>query len=376
MRRSLLLLFPLLLLQLISKAQINNEPIEQRFIPDTTRSGDVQFSLYNFNFIRNYEFFNDFQDGYTLFGTQLEPRLVYYANSRLVLTAGAHLRKDFGKEGISKTYPIFSIKYKWRNTSLITGAIEGNMHHRFIEPLFDYERKITNPVEYGTQLIVNKPSLFLDVFINWNKMTDRNSPDQEQIYAGGSADITIAKTDRQKLSVPAQLFVFHQGGQIDTNPEPLKTIVNAALGFKYSHSSYGFVKALRTENYVMLYKDNSPEVKSVYKSGNALFFNAGADTRWGNLVASYYKGNKYISPVGMPIYQSVSQQIAKPGYSEKDRELIILRYLYQKHLLSNFYLDFRVEPVIDLRSPGSKPVEFFHSLFLVYKQDFKLFKVK
>ena len=371
-----LLLITVFLVSFRSVAQLENDSLEFRISPDTTRSRELHLSIYNFNFLRNYEFFNDFQDGYTLFGTQLEPRLTYHVNSRLLISAGVHLRKDFGKDGINKTIPLFSIKYQKGKTALINGAIEGNVHHRFIEPVFDFERKINNPVEYGTQFLVKKESLFLDAFINWNKMIERNSPEQEQIFAGLSSDISVYSTQQFKASVPLQVFAFHQGGQIDVNPDPLKTIVNSAIGFKLQWLRSGFVSKLKTENYLVSYKDFSPTKTLMYEGGNAIFLNASAATRFGTLIASYWHGNKYISRVGMPIYQSVSQQINHQGYSEEKRQLLFLRYLYQKQLVQNFYLDFRVEPVIDLKPSGSKSLEFYHSLFLVYKQDFRLFRRK
>ena len=359
----LLLLSCGFLLSFQSLAQLQNDSLEYRLSPDTLKSGEVQFSLYNFNFLRNYEFFNDFQDGYTLFGTQLEPRVVYYANPHLLLSAGVHLRKDFGKDGINRTYPLFTIKYQKGKTALINGVLEGNIHHRFIEPVFDFERKITSPVEYGTQFLVNKEKLFLDAFINWNKMIERNSPEQEQIYAGLSSDVTVLSRNRFKASIPVQLFVFHQGGQID-------------VSFKLQWSGQGLVNQLKTENYFLTFNDLASTQQLPYHEGSGIFLNGSVSTRFGSLITSYWAGHRYSSPVGMPIYQSVSHQINRPGYYEQKRSLLFFRYLYQKKLVSNFYLDFRVEPVIDLKSSGSKPVEFYHSLFLVYKQDFRLFKTR
>lgn len=357
-------------------AQLTNDSLEYRLRPDEARTGELYLSVHNFNFLRNYEFFNDIQDGYTLYGAQLEPQLVYYANPKLVLTAGVHLRKDFGGKGIYKTYPLFSIKYQGKHTALINGVLEGNVHHRFIEPIFDFERKITNPAEYGTQVVINKPSLFLDAFVNWNNMIYKPSPEQEQIFAGASSDITIRQTSRFKLSLPLQFMVFHQGGQIDTIDKPLKTIMNAAAGFKFRYQTNGFIRSVSTENYLVGYNDHSPTKQQPFNNGGALYLNAGVQSRLGELIVSYWDGKKYISPAGMPLYQSLSQKINHEGYTEKERQLIVLHYAYQRELVPHFYLDFRIEPVIDLKSQKSKSVEYYHSLFLVYKQEFRLVKKK
>jgi len=375
MKNFILLVLLVNLSQLVS-AQIANDSLEYRIRPDSTKTGELHLSIHNFNYLRNYEFFSKFQDGYTLYGAQLEPQLVYYAHPRLAITAGIHLRKDFGEEGIYKTYPLFSIKYQHKGLTLINGALEGNIHHRFIEPVFDMERKITNPVEYGTQLQITKPGLFIDAFLNWNKMIYKPSSEQEQLFAGGSADITLYKSDRTTLSLPLQILAFHQGGQIDTLDAPLKTIINGAAGFKLSYALGQTFRAAFTENYLVGYTDNSTTQLQPYNKGSGVYLNAGVKSRYGDLIFSYWNADSYISSAGMPLYQSVSYKIGNEGYTEKNRELLIVRYAYQKALIPNFYLDFRVEPVFDLGSNASKSFDFHHSLFLVYKQEFRLFKRK
>jgi hypothetical protein len=372
--KSYLLTILFVVVSFVSQAQIKNDSLEYRIHPDELRTGELYLSIHNFNYLRNYEFFNRFQDGYTLFGAQLEPQLVYYPHPRLAITAGIHLRKDFGNDGIYKTYPLFSLKYHKGSLTLINGVLEGNISHRFIEPIMDVEKKIIDPVEYGTQFIISKTAFSLDAFVNWKRMIYKPSPQQEQILAGASADVALIKTKKVRLSVPLQIMAFHQGGQINTIPDPLQTLLNTAIGVKLEVPAQGFVKSFRTENYVAGYKELSPTKQQAFSSGGGLYLNAGGDTKIGSLTFSYWKGNGFISPQGMPIFQSVSQQINYPGYSEKHRELLFVRYAYQQQLVPNLFLDFRVEPVIDFGPLAVKTVDFYHSMFLVYKQEFRLLK--
>ena len=375
--KRILVLFFLNAIAGASIAQILNDSLEYRIRPDSLKTGELHLSVYNFNYLRNYEYFNKIQDGYTLFGAQLEPQLLYYAHPRLAISAGVHLRKDFGGRGIYRTYPLFSIKYQKGNTTLINGVLEGNIHHRMIEPMYDFEKKITEPVEYGTQFIISNKSLFLDAFINWKRMIYKPSPDQEQILAGASADLNLIKNTKISLSLPLQLTVFHQGGQIDLVDIPLQTLVNTALGFKLKIPFQGFINAFRSENYYTSYTDFSFTLAQAYSKGGGWHLNSGIDTKYGSVMGTYWNANGYISFNGMPIYQSVSQQINHTGFTEKNRQLLMLRYSYQKRLIPNFYLDFRFEPMMDLNRPrGSKKIEFSNSSFLVYKQEFRLHKIK
>lgn len=359
------------------KAQIPTDSLEYRIRPDSLKTGELYLSIYNFNYLRNYEYFNKIQDGYTLFGAQLEPQLIYFAHPRLAVTAGVHLRKDFGGRGIYRTYPLFSIKYQKGNSSLINGVLEGNIQHRMVEPIFDFEKKITEPVEYGTQFIINSKALFLDAFINWKRMIYKPSPEQEQVLGGLSVDLSLIKNPEISLSVPVQLTAFHQGGQIDVDPNPLQTLVNTALGIKLRLPLSGFVNAFRAENYYISYKDFSNTSLQAFSKGDGWYLNGGIDTRYGSLTGTYWNGMDFISSNGMPLYQSVSQHINYDGYTERNRQLLILRYSYQKKLIPNLYLDFRFEPLMDLNRPvGSRKIEFSNSSFLVYKQEFRLRKAK
>ncbi len=373
-----LFLFILSVLFYSSEAQILNDSLEYRIRPDSARTGELYLSVHNFNYMRNYEYFNKIQDGYTLFGAQLEPQLVYYAHPRLAVTAGVHLRKDFGGRGIYRTYPLFSVKYQHGNSTLVNGVLEGNTHHRMLDPIYDFEKKITEPVEYGTQFIINGRNLFLDAFINWKKMIYKPSPVQEQILGGLSAELNLIKNSNLSLSVPVQLTVFHQGGQIDLADDPLQTLVNSALGFKLKLPFSGWIKNLRTENYLISFNDLSFTDLQPYSKGYGWYLNAGFDTqKFGSLMGTLWKGNSFISSNGMPLYQSVSQHIVHAGYTEKHRKLFILRYSYQQKLLPNLYMDFRFEPLMDLGRPaGSRKIEFSNSSFLMYKQEFRLHKAK
>ncbi|HEY1008899.1 MAG TPA: hypothetical protein VGE58_02245 [Daejeonella sp.] len=358
------------------RAQIVNDSLEYRIRPDSLKTGELYLSVHNFNYMRNYEYFNKIQDGYTLFGAQLEPQLLYYAHPRLTISAGVHLRKDFGGRGIYRTFPLFSVKYQKHNTTLINGVLEGSIHHRMIEPLYDFEKKITEPVEYGTQFIIDNKSFFFDAFINWKRMIYKPSPDQEQILGGASAEISLIKGAKLNLSVPLQLTAFHQGGQIDVTTVPLQTLVNTAIGFKLKLPLNGFINAFRSENYFTSFTDFSFTSVQAFDSGKGWFLNSGVDTKLGSLIGTYWNADGYISSSGMPIYQSVSQHINYPGLTIRNRQLLMFRYSYQKRLIPNLYLDFRFEPMIDLNRPGKKKIEFSNSSFLMYKQEFRLRKIK
>ncbi|WP_421940977.1 hypothetical protein [Pedobacter sp.] len=360
----------------IASAQFNQSAFENRIRPDSSLTNEIHFNFYNLNYVRNYEYTNDFHDGYTLYGTQLQPQVTYYAHPNLAITAGAFIRKDFGRNGITDAKPLFNLKYHKRNLTLIFGSLEGGIQHKYIEPLYDFERTLTNPIEYGTQLLVERKRFNLDAWIAWQKMIYTGEAAKEEIIGGLSTETTLAESNGWKFSIPAQFLVFHQGGQIDVLKEiPITTMFNGAAGLKLHKQINENIKQIYTDNYVAAYKDFSPDKRRVYEGGFGLWLNAGVESKWGSLVATYWKGNNFISIKGMPLYESVSYNLYSPGLTQSKRNIVALRYVYQKELIPHFYLDVRFEPHIDLDN-SDKQLQFNHSFFLTYKQDFKLFKTK
>ncbi|MET1057477.1 MAG: hypothetical protein ABWY16_19340 [Pedobacter sp.] len=377
MKRILLVLIFIFSGYQFSKAQFNSAAIENRIRPDSNAVGEVHFNFYNFNYVRDYEYSNQFHDGYTLYGTQLQPELVYYAHPNLAIVAGAYIRKDFGDNGVHDSKPLFALKYHKKDLSLIFGSLEGGIHHGYIEQLWDFERQITDPIQYGTQLIIEKEKWKLDAWIAWQKQIYTPSPVKEQIIGGLTAERTLFQNNGWKLSLPFQFLVYHKGGQIDTlKSVPLLTMGNGATGLKLHKEIGGNVQEIFTDNYIVGYKDFSPTKIQAFQGGYGLWFNAGANTKWGSLVASYWKGNNFQTIKGMPLYESVSSTLYDAGHKESNRSILLLRYAYQHELLPHLYLDVRVEPHVDLGTSRTEQLQFQGSFFLTYKQDFKLFKIK
>ncbi|RZL38510.1 MAG: hypothetical protein EOO96_02790 [Pedobacter sp.] len=357
-------------------AQFNNETLYNRIRPADSLNKELHLNIYNFNYVRNYEYTNKFHDGYTLYGTQLEPQLVYYASPNLAITAGAYLRKDFGDNGLYDAKPLFNVKYRRNDLTLVFGSLEGNIQHGYIEPLYNFEGKITTPIEYGTQLLIDKEKFKLDAWIAWQEMIYRGDAKKEEIVGGLAAERDLLNSNGWKLSLPAQFLAYHQGGQIDVVDNiGVSTLFNGAVGLKLHKKLEGNIKEVYTDNYLAVYKDFSSTKVRPFNDGSGLWLNAGVNSKWGSLVASYWKGKNFITIKGMPLYASVSNTLHNTGYLESSRSILAIRYAYQKQLLPNLYLDVRFEPHFDLNQ-SAKQLQFNHSFFLTYKESFRLFKTK
>jgi hypothetical protein len=360
----------------LSFAQLDNQYLDHRIRPADSLSKTLSLGINNFNFVRNYEYANRFHDGYTLYGSQLETRLAYYAHPNFVISLGAYLRKDYGANGIYDAQPLITATYAKKDLSLIFGTIEGDVQHNYIEPLYNFEEKIQSPLRYGTQLILDKNAIKLDTWIAWQKMIYLGMAAKEEIVGGFTSEINLLKKNKWSISVPVQTYLYHAGGQIDVLKNiPISTLFSGAIGLKVQRNLGSKNTQWYTENYLLRYKDFSPTKVRAFQGGGGLWLNSGLKTSFGNFMLSYWHGNQFMAVRGMPIFQSVSYTLNDAGYTEKFRDLLMIRYFYRKELVPNLFLDLRFEPFLDLNNKANH-LQFNHSLFFTYRCNFSLLKVK
>jgi hypothetical protein len=371
--KKFILLITLTITVFCVSAQVDNTGLEHRMNLDTARTGSLYLDIYNYNYMRNYEYFNRFADGLTYFGFNITPTLTYYSSDHLAVNGGLFLRKDFGNNGLKDIQPVFSINYHKDNWQLINGTLQGNIHHRLPEPMYNYDRIIYEPLEYGTQFIFDHRKVFFDAWINWENMIYKVSGEQEKISGGISSELKLINNEKFDLSVPLQFIAFHQGGQIDTLNVPLQTIVNTAFGVNAKYKFTGFLENIHAQAYYLTYKDFSFTKLRPFLQGNGIMLDAGFKLKPFDLSATYWKGSGYSSIHGAPIYRSESSQINNVGYVDGERELLFIRLISNYYISENFFISMRLEPYLDLNDPQ---FEFSNSLFLVYKEDFRLKKKK
>jgi hypothetical protein len=356
-------------LQLSVFAQIDNTSLENNFLSNQSNTRGVYFRMYNFNYMRNYEYFNKFADGLTYFGNILQPEFTFVQSPNLSMSAGVNIRKDYGSKGFYATQPILRIDYHRDNIRIINGALNGNVSHRLPEPIYNYDRIITDNIEYGTQFILENANSNLDVWLNWENMIYKISPNQEIISGGVHYQKNLYKKGNLSVAAPIDFLVFHKGGQIDTPDRPLISILNSSFGLTLS---YVFSKAtLHSENYLITYKDFSFVKQNKYLQGQGLYLNLGVKTKMADFILSYWQGEGFQSTHGAPIFSSVSSQINNNGFHQDERSLLFFRIISEFPISENFSISSRIEPYIDLNNPA---FEFSNSLFLTYRENFSLTK--
>ena len=370
-RKLEILLISLSILSFEMKAQLNNTTLETFQHIDSTKSKQLSFQFESFSYIKNNEYFLKVADGYTLFGNIFAPKIIFQPALNVQIEGGVFARKDFGNSAFTSIQPIFTIKIQKDSSQFLFGNLEGHLNHRLIEPLLNFERVILNRQETGLQYTKRKKNTFFDSWIDWQKMIYKGSDFKEEIFAGVSWNKKIITKSDFYLSIPYQVTFQHRGGQTTKDTGQVITNINTAIGLETEWTRKGFFQKIRFQNYLVGYQQNS-NYHQFFKSGLGVYLNLTAETKFMNLMLSYWNSTSYQSDAGGDLYQSVGRTFRYGNTVEKYRNILIIRAMKDWKVIDNLYFTFRFEPYFDL---NNKAFEHSESLFLTYRQRFGLGKV-
>ncbi|MFC2152299.1 hypothetical protein ACFLSE_07200 [Bacteroidota bacterium] len=304
----------------------------------------------NNNFIKNNEYFGSIVEGYTLLGFNIAPRFEYFPNAKIKLCAGGIFLSYYGRENEVEASLLLSFQYKVHpNLDLILGNIYGTVNHKLIDPLFDFERYLSNNVENGIQFIWSSDRIFADLWLDWEQQILQSDPFQEMFNVGLSSEfIILNKENGLKIAVPFQNLIRHEGGQINSNnEEPLTTIFNNATGISLSKPLKNkLVHKFFFNTYFVNYQDLSPNKRQMYIDGSASYTTLELTNSNFDFILGYWYGEQYVAPIGNPIFETYSR--TKFYVEEPIRQLAIAKLNYKKDVYKGINLGARLEGFYDL----------------------------
>lgn len=366
------LFFLFLLASVSGFGQLDNRAFEQRMAVEPADSSKLFLGINMLGFAKDNEFFRTTVDGYTLFGYQLNPYVSYNISKNVRLDAGVYVQKDFGNDEYSDVKPTLSLKIRNNNFNFIFGTLEGSIHHRLIEPLYDFERTLNNRLENGAQVTwIKDNDLFLDAWIDWQKMIYANSTDPERFTAGASFNKTLFRFNNMHVDLPVQLVASHQGGQIDTVDNEVITRFNMAGGLTLEGTSTGFINGWGVNAYATSFNTNA-NIPTFNQDGVGFYINPYIKTKVGlTVMGSYWYGDRFLSIQGSPLFPSVNEQY--PTRVDKVRKLIMLRFLYDLKIADGLTLTARAEPFYDTYADE---FEYSFGLYLSFCERFFILNAK
>lgn len=375
MKRKLFTVFGFLgffLLKNVSFAQLNNQAFDDSLSIVPKNAQKLYFQLHNLNFVKNNEYFNDIIPGQTFFGYQLKPRLVYFPAKNVRVDAGMYVLRDFGKEQFSQIAPVFSIKFQKDSTSVTLGTLQGNLSHRLIEPLYNFDRVLTNRLENGLQFIHHKRWWYIDAWVDWQRAIDRGAPFQEEIFGGLHTFFTLIDKKGWQLKIPVQFTILHQGGQEAFIAKPILNTMNLATGLQI-HINTGreaFIRKIKLDNYLLASQAAEVTIgQPDFDNGQAFYGNLTLVTKWGELMTSLWLGDRFNSAQGGGLYRSTG--VSDKTFTERHRDILLLRYLRDVKISKNVKFILRVEPSYDF---NNQEIEAAIGLYIHFNPSFFLLK--
>ncbi|MCC6819017.1 MAG: hypothetical protein IT245_09015 [Bacteroidia bacterium] len=345
----------------IVPAQLHNRIFEQNdsFVQNDTQS--IRMHIEMFNYLRNTEYFDVIEKGQTLFGTMFQAHLSYQPYKNIRLKGGLQARQDYGSSNFISVQPIFTIsifKDKWRHNF---GTLQGTLNYGFIEPMYNIDRGLTNRIENGIQSIYKSDKFYFNNFLVWNEPTYRSTTNQERFTTGFVSERSLLKTQRVYCSLPFQGTLAHRGGQLNSNPNPIYTRINASLGLKLNYTSASGFR-IRTENYWLASGDFSPNITQPYKNGFASWHTLSLEKNGFELMFNYWAGREWQSPVGTQIYNNYNYYSINEF--RRVRHMLMSRLLFTQNINKMLMLDLRFEPFYDFEY---KQIQYSYSVYLKLK---------
>ena len=141
-------------------SQYENSFFDHDKYEKTLDSSHLKFHFDNLSYFRNAEYLSRVDKGSTYIGFQAMPYLQYSFNEKAQIYGGFNLRYDFGNPAIQSIEPYFKFTYDdVLHHNIVFGSLNGTLQHKMIEPLYDYEKAITDRFEQGLQ--ISKPGKYL-----------------------------------------------------------------------------------------------------------------------------------------------------------------------------------------------------------------------
>ena len=147
---------------------------------------------------------------------------------------------------------------------------------------------------------------------------------------------------------------------------------NGALGLDARYDLGGPTpRALRFNGYAVGYPDYSfTKGQFPFRRGWGLYLNGTLETRYADLMVSYWQGRRFLSVLGGDLYQGASRTVANPNYVEPNRQLLILRLMRDFRIADAAAITARIEPVFNLNN--ARLFDYSFGIYLNFRQEWLL----
>ncbi|MBE9511754.1 MAG: hypothetical protein IMY71_12830 [Bacteroidetes bacterium] len=355
-----------------TKAQYTDSIFQDQIIIDPANKNNLSLKITNANFVRNNEYFAPFAEGYTLIGYFIQPELKFQPGEKTMFSAGIHFLKYSGLEHFSQYLPAFSFHYKpGKHFTFILGTLQGSLNHQMEDHMLSFEKYYTHNLENGTQFLFNFNNFRSDLWVNWEQFITKGDPFRERLVFGTSSEISFNNSDNSlRALIPLQTLMIHKGGQIDSSPLPVETYLNSATGLDISIKT-STEKVIGFRTLFSTFNDLTKKEIYPYQKGTAFYFKTYLETNRTDFSLGYWKGNRFITPKGNPLFSSVYKKTGNTGDPSRDIFTAFIAYHIELDDFVRFIL--QGESYYDIER---SIFDYSFGLHVLFKQEFFLRNVK
>lgn len=298
------------------------------------KSNTAYFDVKAHTFFHNEEFLNQSQ-GATWIGYLLQPKFRYHLSKKTVATAGVHLQQFSGNNTKLKAYPLFSIEHTFSNQlKLIMGHIYGNSHYGLDEQLYHFRHYYLDPVQYGIQFIADGKVFKSQLWLQWRQFIQYDDAFQESLIVGNSSEVKLWSDDKYSISIPFSGTIVHRGGEIDSSPQPVTTVLNVSMGLR-GIKKFNMNKSIElyTKYYIFSAIDNPIGAAHYLPIDNGNGIKIGGKMLWNrwSMQLDYWDANNYVAPLGEELLTTSFQD----GVDPKTKHRYLMPKLFYEKQLSN-----------------------------------------
>ena len=192
----------------------------------------------------NTEFRNLFREGETIFGAAIRVAADVELSERVVLSLGGFGTQRFGSAAsFEQVRPVLSLLVRGRRSSFVFGTLpprstsaptgpDRGGPHDLLPPMQRETLTFDRPYEAGLAWSFTGTTLEHTFWLDWQRL---NTPEHRERFDGGT---TMSVRLSELLSVPVQIHVVHEGGQLHS-AGPVADSAAAAIGVRLQSTLTG-----------------------------------------------------------------------------------------------------------------------------------------
>jgi hypothetical protein len=270
----------------------------------------------------NTEFSNPFREGETILGASLRIAGVVDLNDRVRISIGGFGNQRFGSEmSFEQVRPVLSLTVRGKRSSFVFGTLPvattnrqpGPDHdgpHGLLPPLQRETLAFDRPYEAGLAWTFISDAVQHELWLNWQRVNTQEH--RERFDAGIKASLQVT----EMLSLPVQLHVVHEGGQLFA-AGPVADSAALAGGASLRRSMFGhYVGSLELFGLISRYVPDRSR-RDLNADGAAFMGRVTAERGGWRAHVLFWRGRDFIKDEGDPNYLSI-QRSGQPYRGTRD----------------------------------------------------------